>query len=163
MAGRGGDREDGARLFSEVRRERTRGPKRQGRRPPGQGPAGAGGAPLPDHPPRRRPQCPAAGWALPPVIRAAPRNEGVDSRVRLFSFGQKLQREEAEEKAWYGSEEEQELPPTLSTPAGSAGSAEEGSDCNPGLPSPLGAGAEKTGGEDSGDDVLKYVREIFFS
>uniref|UniRef100_A0A8B9NPI3 Uncharacterized protein n=1 Tax=Apteryx owenii TaxID=8824 RepID=A0A8B9NPI3_APTOW len=70
---------------------------------------------------------------------------------------------EAEEKAWYGSEEEQELPPTLSTPAGSAGSAEEGSDCSPGLPSPLGAGAEKTGGEDSGDDVLKYVREIFFS
>ncbi|XP_025931906.1 cell cycle regulator of non-homologous end joining [Apteryx rowi] len=90
-------------------------------------------------------------------------NEAELVDVALGTLAEKLQREEAEEKAWYGSEEEQELPPTLSTPAGSAGSAEEGSDCNPGLPSPLGAGAEKTGGEDSGDDVLKYVREIFFS
>ncbi|XP_067167886.1 cell cycle regulator of non-homologous end joining isoform X1 [Apteryx mantelli] len=120
---------------------------------------------------------PAAPPAPPPAARrrqrqaaAAPRaatvycmNEAELVDVALGTLAEKLQREEAEEKAWYGSEEEQELPPTLSTPAGSAGSAEEGSDCNPGLPSPLGAGAEKTGGEDSGDDVLKYVREIFFS
>uniref|UniRef100_A0A8V0YFQ4 Cell cycle regulator of NHEJ n=1 Tax=Gallus gallus TaxID=9031 RepID=A0A8V0YFQ4_CHICK len=47
----------------------------------------------------------------------------------------------------------------------SARDAEEGSDGSPGPPSPPGAGAEaeRTGLNDSEDDALKYVREIFFT
>lgn len=84
-----------------------------------------------------------------------------------FPFGQNLQCEEGEEKARSGSKEEQELQPTQNEAPGSAASTGGGSDRSPALPSPpdagAGADAERTGWEDSEDDVLKYVREIFFS
>ncbi|KAM7056441.1 cell cycle regulator of non-homologous end joining [Acridotheres tristis] len=72
--------------------------------------------------------------------------------------------EEGEEQARSRSEEEQELQPTPNEAPGST-AKDGGSDHGPALPSPPGAGAvaERTGGEDSEDDVLKYVREIFFS
>nr|XP_025972845.1 cell cycle regulator of non-homologous end joining isoform X2 [Dromaius novaehollandiae] len=89
-------------------------------------------------------------------------NEAELVDVALGALAEKLQHEEAEEKAWPGSEE-QEIPPTRSNPAGSAAGTEQGSDHSPGLPSPPDACAERTGWEDSEDDVLKYVREIFFS
>lgn len=80
-------------------------------------------------------------------------------------FGQNLQGEEGEEKARSGSEEEQELQPTPDEAPDSTAGTGGGSDRSPALPSPpdAGAGAERTGWEDSEDDVLKYVREIFFS
>uniref|UniRef100_A0A803V7G7 Cell cycle regulator of NHEJ n=1 Tax=Ficedula albicollis TaxID=59894 RepID=A0A803V7G7_FICAL len=63
------------------------------------------------------------------------------------------------------SEEEQELPPTPKEAPGSTAGSDGGGGRGPALPSPPGAGAvaERTGGEDSEDDALKYVREIFFS
>uniref|UniRef100_A0A8C4JH60 Uncharacterized protein n=1 Tax=Dromaius novaehollandiae TaxID=8790 RepID=A0A8C4JH60_DRONO len=102
---------------------------------------------------------------LPSLPRAATvycMNEAELVDVALGALAEKLQHEEAEEKAWPGSEE-QEIPPTRSNPAGSAAGTEQGSDHSPGLPSPPDACAERTGWEDSEDDVLKYVREIFFS
>lgn len=82
-----------------------------------------------------------------------------------FPFRQKLQREEEEEKAWSRSEEARELQPTSGEAPGNTASTGGGSDRSPALPSPpeAGADAERTGWEDSQDDVLKYVREIFFS
>lgn len=79
--------------------------------------------------------------------------------------GQNLQCEEGEEKARSRSEEEQELPPTPNEVPGGTANTDGGSDHGPALLSPAGAGAdaERTGGKDSEDDVLKYVREIFFS
>uniref|UniRef100_A0A8C5TU35 Uncharacterized protein n=1 Tax=Malurus cyaneus samueli TaxID=2593467 RepID=A0A8C5TU35_9PASS len=73
--------------------------------------------------------------------------------------------EDGEEKARCRSEEGQELPPTPNKAPGSTANTDGGSDYSPALPPPPGAGAdaERTGGEDSEDDVLKYVREIFFS
>ncbi|XP_014104312.1 PREDICTED: modulator of retrovirus infection homolog [Pseudopodoces humilis] len=73
--------------------------------------------------------------------------------------------EESEEKARSRSEEEQELPPTPNEAPGSTANTDGGNDHGPAFPSSPGAGAdaERTGGEDSEDDVLKYVREIFFS
>uniref|UniRef100_A0A8C3N2U8 Uncharacterized protein n=1 Tax=Geospiza parvula TaxID=87175 RepID=A0A8C3N2U8_GEOPR len=70
-----------------------------------------------------------------------------------------------EEKARSGSEEEQEIPPTPSEVPGSTANTDGGNDRGPALPSPPGGGAdaEGSGGENSEDDVLKYVREIFFS
>uniref|UniRef100_A0A674H7Q1 Uncharacterized protein n=1 Tax=Taeniopygia guttata TaxID=59729 RepID=A0A674H7Q1_TAEGU len=62
-------------------------------------------------------------------------------------------------------QEEQELPPTPNEAPGSTANRDGGSDHGPALPCPPGAGAdaERTDGENSEDDVLKYVREIFFS
>ncbi|KAM4672216.1 cell cycle regulator of non-homologous end joining isoform 2-T2 [Amazona ochrocephala] len=76
-----------------------------------------------------------------------------------------LQHEEEEMKAWSRSEEEQELQPTLGEAPENIASTGEGSDRSLALPSSpdAGADAERTGCEDSQDDVLKYVREIFFS
>lgn len=102
----------------------------------------------------------------PPAPRGAP---GVKSRAAgacCFASGQNLQREEDEEKARSRSEEEQELPPTPNEVPGSTANADGGSDRGPAHPSPPGAGADagRTGGDDdSEDDILKYVREIFFS
>ncbi|XP_072722949.1 cell cycle regulator of non-homologous end joining isoform X5 [Ciconia boyciana] len=75
--------------------------------------------------------------------------------------------EEGEEKARSRSEEEQELQATPNAAPGSTASTGGSGDRSPALPSPpdagAGADAERTGWEDSEDDVLKYVREIFFS
>ncbi|XP_005480852.1 cell cycle regulator of non-homologous end joining [Zonotrichia albicollis] len=87
-------------------------------------------------------------------------NEAELLEVALAVLAENLQSEEGEEKALSGSEEEQEIPPTPSE-----ASTDGGSDRGPALPSPPAAGAEAegTGAENSEDDVLKYVREIFFS
>ncbi|XP_066039577.1 cell cycle regulator of non-homologous end joining [Chamaea fasciata] len=92
-------------------------------------------------------------------------NEAELVEVALAVLAENLQCEEGEEKARSRSEEEQELPPTPDEVPGSTANTDGGSDHGPALPPPPGAGAdaERTGGEDSGDDVLKYVREIFFS
>lgn len=85
---------------------------------------------------------------------------------------QSLQREGAEEKACSGSQEEQdheqveqELQAAPSQAPGGTASVEEDSDHSPSPPSPSGAGAdaERAGLDDSEDDALKYVREIFFT
>uniref|UniRef100_A0A8V5FG12 Uncharacterized protein n=1 Tax=Melopsittacus undulatus TaxID=13146 RepID=A0A8V5FG12_MELUD len=69
------------------------------------------------------------------------------------------------EKACSRREEEQELQPASGQAPGNTAGTGGGSDRSPTLPSPPGAGAdaERTGWEDSQSDVLKYVREIFFS
>ncbi|XP_057879580.1 cell cycle regulator of non-homologous end joining [Melospiza georgiana] len=92
-------------------------------------------------------------------------NEAELLEVALAVLAENLQSEEDEEKARSGSEEEQEIPPTPQEVPGSTGSTDGGSDRGPALPSPPAAGAEAEGtdGENSEDDVLKYVREIFFS
>lgn len=60
---------------------------------------------------------------------------------------------------------EEELQAEPSQAPGGTASVEEGSDGSLGPPSPPGAGAEaeRTGLDDSEDDALKYVREIFFT
>ncbi|XP_027535823.1 cell cycle regulator of non-homologous end joining [Neopelma chrysocephalum] len=94
-------------------------------------------------------------------------NEAELVEVALAVLAENLQCEESEEKARSGSREEQELQPTLNEAPGSKANAGEGSDHSAALPSPSGAsaGAEthSAGGENSEDDVLKYVREIFFN
>ncbi|XP_032914766.1 cell cycle regulator of non-homologous end joining [Catharus ustulatus] len=92
-------------------------------------------------------------------------NEAELVEVALAVLAEDLQCEEDEEKARSRSEEEQELPPTPNKAPRSRASTDGGSDRSPALPSPPGAGAvaERTAGEDSEDDALKYVREIFFS
>ncbi|KAL9853388.1 cell cycle regulator of non-homologous end joining [Geothlypis trichas] len=92
-------------------------------------------------------------------------NEAELLEVALAVLAENLQSEEDEEKARSGSEEEQEIPPTPSEVPGRTASADGGSDRGPALPSPPAAGAEAEGtaGENSEDDVLKYVRQIFFS
>lgn len=116
----------------------------------------------------RRPGVPRARWADSPHPLGCCW-VGVKwhtARSGCFSFGQNLQCEE-DEKAQSGSEEEPELQATPNEAPGSTASTGRGSDRSRALPSPLdtGAGAdvERTSGEDSEDDVLKYVREIFFS
>lgn len=86
-------------------------------------------------------------------------------RHLFFPSDQNLQCEAGEEKARSRSEEEQEIPPTPEEVPGSTANTHGGSDHGPARPSPPGAGADAqgTGGENSEDDVLKYVREIFFS
>ncbi|XP_059702663.1 cell cycle regulator of non-homologous end joining [Haemorhous mexicanus] len=92
-------------------------------------------------------------------------NEAELLEVALAVLAENLQCEEGEEKARSRSEEEQEVPPTPEEVPGSTANTDGGSDHGPALPSPPGAGADAqgTGGENSEDDVLKYVREIFFS
>ncbi|XP_005039632.2 PREDICTED: modulator of retrovirus infection homolog, partial [Ficedula albicollis] len=92
-------------------------------------------------------------------------NEAELVEVALAVLAENLQCEEDEEKARSRSEEEQELPPTPKEAPGSTAGSDGGGGRGPALPSPPGAGAvaERTGGEDSEDDALKYVREIFFS
>ncbi|XP_075583885.1 cell cycle regulator of non-homologous end joining [Pelecanus crispus] len=92
-------------------------------------------------------------------------NEAELVDAALAVLAENLQCEEGEEEARPASEEEQELQPTPKEAPGSTASTGGRSDCSPALPSPpgAGAGAERTGCEDSEDDVLKYVREIFFS
>ncbi|KAM9030207.1 cell cycle regulator of non-homologous end joining [Ara ararauna] len=92
-------------------------------------------------------------------------NEAELVNAALAVLAEKLQREEEAVKAWSRSKEEQELQPTLEEAPGNTASTGGGSDRSPALPSPpdAGADAERTGWEDSQDDVLKYVREIFFS
>uniref|UniRef100_A0A8C2T9M0 Cell cycle regulator of NHEJ n=1 Tax=Coturnix japonica TaxID=93934 RepID=A0A8C2T9M0_COTJA len=60
---------------------------------------------------------------------------------------------------------EQELQAAPSQAPGGTASVEEDSDHSPSPPSPSGAGtdAERAGLDDSEDDALKYVREIFFT
>uniref|UniRef100_A0A803YGC3 Uncharacterized protein n=1 Tax=Meleagris gallopavo TaxID=9103 RepID=A0A803YGC3_MELGA len=60
---------------------------------------------------------------------------------------------------------EQELQAAPSQAPGGTASMEEGSNRSPGPPSSSGAStdAERTGLDDSDDDALKYVREIFFT
>ncbi|KAM3673217.1 cell cycle regulator of non-homologous end joining [Ammospiza maritima maritima] len=103
--------------------------------------------------------------ALPRPAALYCMNEAELLEVALAVLAENLQSEEGEEKARSGSEEEQEIPPTPQEVPGSTGSTDGGSDRGPALPSPPAAGAEAegTGGENSEDDVLKYVREIFFS
>lgn len=85
---------------------------------------------------------------------------------------QSLQRKGAEKKAYSESQEEQdlqqveqELQAAPSRAPGGTASIEEGSNRSPGPPSSSGAStdAERTGLDDSDDDALKYVREIFFT
>ncbi|XP_013037998.3 cell cycle regulator of non-homologous end joining [Anser cygnoides] len=91
-------------------------------------------------------------------------NEAELVDVALGVLAESLGRERAEEKARSGSEEEeQEQQPAPSSSPESAAGVGTGGDRSPGLPSPPGAGAEGTVGEDSEEDVLKYVREIFFT
>ncbi|XP_064511368.1 cell cycle regulator of non-homologous end joining [Pseudopipra pipra] len=94
-------------------------------------------------------------------------NEAELVEVALAVLAENLQCEESEEKARTESREEQELQPTLNEAPGSKANAGEGSDHSPALPSPPGASAgaetQSTGGENSEDDILKYVREIFFN
>ncbi|XP_072722916.1 cell cycle regulator of non-homologous end joining isoform X1 [Ciconia boyciana] len=104
---------------------------------------------------------------LPPYPLRCSRGEVAHRRVWLCSFWSHLQCEEGEEKARSRSEEEQELQATPNAAPGSTASTGGSGDRSPALPSPpdagAGADAERTGWEDSEDDVLKYVREIFFS
>ncbi|XP_061870788.1 cell cycle regulator of non-homologous end joining [Colius striatus] len=90
--------------------------------------------------------------------------ELVDVAVAVLS--EKLRCEEGDKKPPSGSEEEQELQPTPQEAPGSTASTGGGSDRSPAFSSPPDAGAgvnaERTGWEDSEDDILKYVREIFF-
>ncbi|XP_030334488.1 cell cycle regulator of non-homologous end joining isoform X2 [Strigops habroptila] len=97
------------------------------------------------------------------VVRCMNEAELVDTALAVLA--EKLQREEGGEKAWSRREEEQELPLTPGEAPGSTASTGVGSDRGAALPATPGAGAdaERTGWEDSQDDVLKYVREIFFS
>ncbi|XP_040411959.1 cell cycle regulator of non-homologous end joining [Cygnus olor] len=90
-------------------------------------------------------------------------NEAELVDVALGVLAESLGRERAEEKARSESEEEQEQQPAPSSSPESAAGVGTGGDRSPGLPSPPGAGAERTVGEDSEEDVLKYVREIFFT
>uniref|UniRef100_A0A8B9M9D3 Uncharacterized protein n=1 Tax=Accipiter nisus TaxID=211598 RepID=A0A8B9M9D3_9AVES len=60
------------------------------------------------------------------------------------------------------SREEQELQATPEEAPGSTASTGGGSGRSPAPPSPAGADAGRTGWEDSEDDALRYVREIFF-
>ncbi|XP_032544173.1 cell cycle regulator of non-homologous end joining [Chiroxiphia lanceolata] len=94
-------------------------------------------------------------------------NEAELVEVALAVLAENLQCEESEEKARSGSREEQELQPTLNEAPGSKTNAGEGSDHSPALPSPpdasAGAETQSTGRENSEDDILKYVREIFFN
>ncbi|KAJ7404629.1 hypothetical protein WISP_144442 [Willisornis vidua] len=95
-------------------------------------------------------------------------NEAELVEVALAVLAENLQCEEREETARSGSEEEQDLQPTPNEAPASTASTGEGSDHSQALPSTpdagsAGADAESTGGENSEDDVLKYVREIFFS
>ncbi|KAM9633672.1 cell cycle regulator of non-homologous end joining-like isoform 3-T3 [Morphnus guianensis] len=90
-------------------------------------------------------------------------NEAELVDVALAVLAENLQREEGEEKARSGSREEQELQPTPKEAPGSTASSGGGSGRSPALPSPAGGDAGRTGWEDSEDDALKYVREIFFS
>ncbi|XP_069629574.1 cell cycle regulator of non-homologous end joining [Haliaeetus albicilla] len=90
-------------------------------------------------------------------------NEAELVDVALAVLAENLQREEAEEKARSGSQEEQELRAAPEEAPGSTASTGGGSGRSPALPSPAGADAGRTGWEDSEDDALRYVREIFFS
>ncbi|XP_052630313.1 cell cycle regulator of non-homologous end joining-like [Harpia harpyja] len=107
---------------------------------------------------RRRRQAAAGGGAAVYCMTEA---ELVD--VALAVLAENLQREEGEEKARSGSREEQELQPTPKEAPGSTASSGGGSGRSPALPSPAGGAAGRPGWEDSEDDALKYVREIFFS
>uniref|UniRef100_A0A663EYJ3 Cell cycle regulator of NHEJ n=1 Tax=Aquila chrysaetos chrysaetos TaxID=223781 RepID=A0A663EYJ3_AQUCH len=114
----------------------------------------------------------AGGWARPGPVRPErlPRAVG---RAAVYCMNEAelvdvalavlAEREEGEEKARSGSQEEQELQATPKEAPGSTASTGGGSGRSPALPSPPGAEAGRAGWEDSEDDALKYVREIFFS
>ncbi|KAM6425052.1 cell cycle regulator of non-homologous end joining [Rhynochetos jubatus] len=88
-------------------------------------------------------------------------NEAELLDVALAVLAENLQCGEGEKKARSGSEEERELQPTPKDAPGSAAGAGSSRDRGAALCSP--PGEESTGWEDSEDDALKYVREIFFS
>ncbi|XP_065598844.1 cell cycle regulator of non-homologous end joining [Cyrtonyx montezumae] len=88
-------------------------------------------------------------------------NEAELVDAALGVLAESLQREGAEEKARSGSQEEQELRAAPSQAPGGTTGVEDGRDHSSGPPAP--PGAESTGLDDSEEDVLKYVREIFFT
>ncbi|XP_072198773.1 cell cycle regulator of non-homologous end joining [Excalfactoria chinensis] len=123
---------------------------------------------LPDRVRRRRQKTAAEHRAA--TVYCMNEAELVD--VALSVLAESLQCEGAEEKACSGSQEEQdleqveqELQAAPSQAPGGTASVEEGSDHSQSPPSPSGASkdAEKAGLDDSEDDALKYVREIFFT
>ncbi|XP_049648466.1 cell cycle regulator of non-homologous end joining [Accipiter gentilis] len=127
-----------------------------GRRLPGSA-AGAGGRARPGPVrPRRLPR--AVGGAAVYCMNEA---ELVD--VALAVLAESLQRDEGAEEARCGSREEQELQATPEEAPGSTASTAGGSGRSPAPPAPAGADAGRPGWEDSEDDALRYVREIFFS
>ncbi|XP_075284851.1 cell cycle regulator of non-homologous end joining [Opisthocomus hoazin] len=91
-------------------------------------------------------------------------NEAELVDAALAVLAENLQREENARSGSDGAREPRAAP---SEGPGSAAGTAGGSDRSPALPSPPDAGAgadgQRTGWEDSEDDVLKYVREIFFS
>ncbi|XP_068857325.1 cell cycle regulator of non-homologous end joining [Aphelocoma coerulescens] len=103
--------------------------------------------------------------ALPRPAALYCMNEAELVEVALAVLAENLQSKEGEEKARSRSEKDQELPAIPDEAPGSTANTDGGSDHSLALPSPPGPGAdaERTGEEDSEDDVLKYVREIFFS
>ncbi|XP_065514411.1 cell cycle regulator of non-homologous end joining-like [Caloenas nicobarica] len=94
-------------------------------------------------------------------------NEAELVDVALAVLAENLQCEEGEEETQSWSQGGQELQQAPNKAPGSTASIGAGSDRGPALPCPPDTGAdadaERTDWEDSEDDVLKYVREIFFS
>ncbi|XP_042648632.1 cell cycle regulator of non-homologous end joining-like isoform X1 [Tyto alba] len=139
---------------AELRRTFTTGPGPAEHRRAGQSRASA---------PSRPPGAPVR--AAEAVVYCMNEAELVD--VALAVLAENLQCEEGEEKAPSPSEEEREHQATPAKAPGSTASAGEAGDRGPALPSPpdtgAGAYAERTGREDTEEDALKYVREIFFS
>ncbi|XP_074758746.1 cell cycle regulator of non-homologous end joining isoform X2 [Athene noctua] len=95
-------------------------------------------------------------------------NEAELVDVALAVLAENLRCKKGEEKARSGSKEEQKLQPRPKEDPVNTGNVGGGSDCSPALPlgPDAGAGADaerRRRWEDSEDDALKYVREIFFS
>ncbi|OPJ69068.1 modulator of retrovirus infection-like protein [Patagioenas fasciata monilis] len=114
---------------------------------------------------RRRRLAVARPRAAEEVVYCMNEAELVD--VALAVLAEHLQCEESEEKTQSWSHGEQEFQQTPNKAPGSTASIGAGSDHSLALPCPPDTGAdanaERTDCEDSEDDVLKYVREIFFS
>ncbi|KAK2535007.1 hypothetical protein Q9233_003919 [Columba guinea] len=128
-------------------------------------PAWMGAAAPPPKAVRRRRLAVARPRAAEEVVYCMNEAELVD--VALAVLAEHLQCEEGEEKTQSWSHGEQEFQQTPNKAPGSTASTGAGSDHSPALPCPPDTGAdadaERTDCEDSEDDVLKYVREIFFS
>ncbi|CAM9989133.1 unnamed protein product [Bubo scandiacus] len=126
----------------------------------------AGGERAAAVPPKARRRQAAAGPRAAAAAVQHCMNEAELVDVALAVLAENLRCKEGEEKARSGSEEEQELQPRPEEAPGNTGNAGGGTDRSPALPLRPDAGADaerRTGWEDSEDDALKYVREIFFS